>query len=165
MCIRDIYPKWSVESVGKRLQAYVKDDLKGEFAFQLVHLWQSWLEVMGPELGQLARPLGHRRATLKVGVVDAMAMYEVSFIREELVGRANAHLGKKWFDKVELHLLNNITPLDEVHGRRLSERLLPCRPERLGKLFFQLPKEHPVGQCYRAYVQCFERFKRRAERD
>ena len=106
--------------------------------------------VMGPEIAALARPLGHRESRLLVGGEDNLALQELIYHTPEMLERANAFMDGEVFSRVELHLLEGRTPLDE----RVSRELV--RPEHLGTLLGRLDPASPVGRCYQAYLRMFE---------
>lgn len=123
----------------------------------LDQLWKNWSMVMGPELSALARPLGHREGQLLVGGEDNLVLQELSYHAPEMLERANAFMDGEFFRRVELHLLEGRTPLDERPYRVLPvPRRKPVRPEYLGTLTDSLDPASPVGRCYRAYLRMFE---------
>ena len=113
--------------------------------------------VMGPEIAALARPLGHRESRLLVGGEDNLALQELIYHPPEMLERANAFMDGEVFSRVELHLLEGRTPLDERVSRALpAQRRELVRPEHLGTLLGRLDPASPVGRCYQAYLRMFE---------
>lgn len=137
--------------------AAVLDRLGGEDSRLLVRLWRAWPEVVGPDIAELARPLGRRRERLLLGVEDAMVMSEMVHYAPVVLAQANEFLGRNFFDKVELHLLGGQVPLDGKGGAKPVRRPEPARPGRLGGLLADLPPDSPVGRAYRSYVEFFAR--------
>jgi len=134
--------------------------LGGEEQTRLVQLWRNWRMVMGPELAELAIPLGTRKRALLVGGEDTMTMQELSFQIPEILERVNAFMETERFDKVELRLQPNLA----VSQARLLKadvpsgilpRPLPPRPAKLGGLTDLLPADSPLGRCYAAYLRLF----------
>ncbi len=119
---------------------------------RLYHLWQNWEMVMGPELAELALPLGHRHATLLVCAEDNMALQELAFQTGEILERVNAFMDAPFFDKVELHLGMGRTPLTSPPDIQPSSRepLLPERPEGLRGELKDFDPESPAGCAYLA---------------
>jgi hypothetical protein len=124
--------------------------------FLLTRLWRDWPDVVGPQIAELARPLGHRRTTLIIGVEDSMVMQEMNLYAPALIEQANDYLGMKFFDKVQLELIGEQVPLDmEPEEPPGAPGLAPPRPRRLGGLLESLEPDSPVAKCYRAYVEYF----------
>jgi len=126
--------------------------------FMLTRLWRDWPEVVGQDIAEMAKPLGHRETTLIVGVEDSMLMQEMHLYAPSFIEQANSYLGMKFFDKVQLDLIGKQVPLDrdpeETPGPRVPG---PRRPQKLGGLLDGLDPESPVAKCYRAYVEQFAR--------
>ena len=129
-------------------------DKKG--GLKLVRLWQEWADVVGPEVAELARPLGHKDGTLMLYTEDAIAAQQLTYYAPELLSRVNEFLGQECFDKVRFELLNGRVPLGE--NRREEHKALSLRVQRppiLGGLAGKLDPESAVGRCYMAYVKRF----------
>jgi len=125
-----------------------------DLGFRLAMLWRRWREVLGPDVAPWARPLGHRRESLLVGVEDAVAMQESHYDAPEILQRINAFLGQHYFDKVQFDLLQGKTPLDTPIGvAPLFWLQPPPRPAHLGGL--RLDPNTAVGRSYAAYVRQF----------
>lgn len=136
------------------------DRLGGAEQGRLAQLWRNWRMVMGPDLADLAMPLGTRKRALLVGGEDTMAMQELSCQIPEMLERANAFMDTERFDKVELRLLpGSETARTRLDGTNvpcgLRSRPLPPRPADLGKLGTLLHQDDPVGRCYAAYLRLF----------
>lgn len=64
---------------------------------QLRQLWLNWSQVMGPELANLAIPMGHRGDILIVGGEDSLVLQDLTYSVPDILERANdflAHLPK-----------------------------------------------------------------------
>ena len=85
---------------------------------RLARLWLNWSMAMGPELAPLAWPLGERNGVLLVGGEDAMIMQELTLMREEILERANAFMGERFFTDVHVSLSLGKRPLDSLMPRR-----------------------------------------------
>jgi hypothetical protein len=135
-------------------RALARYDKKG--GLRLVRLWRGWPEVVGPEVAELARPLGHKEATLLLWAQDAVAAQQLSYYVPELLARVNEFLGQEVFDKVRFELLDSRVPLGGSRSEAPRAPLgPPPRPPRLGALVDRLDPESAVGRCYRAYVRRF----------
>lgn len=132
-------------------------------ANNLVELWRHWKIVMGPQLSDLAYPLGARRESLLIGAEDNLVLHELSFFNPEILERANAFLETSYFVRVELSLLqgrstlDTIVPLiDEVDKKLyipLHNPVSRPAPGALGKL--DIDKNTPLGKVYWKYVDRF----------
>lgn len=120
----------------------------------LTQLWNNWKMVMGAELAPLAHPLGHREGILLVGVEDHFLMQELSYAVPEMLERVNAFMDEAFFQKIELHLLGDRVPLNEIQATTLPPLPPPERPKQLGGL--HLDPNTTIGRCYAAYVKVFE---------
>lgn len=147
--------------VGESLPRLIRAlDKKGNLS--LVRLWRGWAEVVGPEVAQLARPLGRRGATLILRVDDSQAAQELSFFAPQIVERVNDFLGQEIFDKVHFELINGRIPLDGQQGETPEpEPKHPEKPAVLGGLAGTLDRNSAVGRCYRAYLRLFDERKRK----
>lgn len=126
----------------------------GDLPPRLSRLWKAWPELVGPQLAEMARPLGHRRRSLILGGEDPIVLQELSFFAQEFLDKANAFLGEDFFDKVLFELIHGRASLD---GERVSAGA-PPRPkltkiQNLGKLDYISESESALGRCYRAYVR------------
>lgn len=121
----------------------------------IARLWRSWPRILGEEMAEMIRPLGHRKTTILLGATNSMVMQEFSFFGPEILQKANDFLGTNFFQKVQIELMAGRAALDE--------NLLP-KPERtprtetplpLGNLIPCMDPSSPVTACYRAYVRHF----------
>lgn len=137
-------------------------DKKG--GLRLVRLWREWENVVGPDVAELARPMGHKDATLLLNADDPVAAQQLSYYIPEILERVNAFFGELVFDKVRFELLDGKVPLG-LHGDPgdLSARDegprpregRPAMPGPLGGLVDKVDPESAVGHCYLAYVRRF----------
>lgn len=137
-----------MQRLSESLFSFLRDK-PGADGLLLAPLWAAWTDVLGPEIGRLARPLGHRKRTLVLGADEPMVRQELSIIAPEILGAVNRFLGQKVFDKVSLELLSGRTPLDAL-VRPKPTSPAPGKPSRLGQA--AIPVESAVGRCYRAYL-------------
>jgi len=132
----------------------------GRTRFQLSRLWRDWSRVVGPEIAALARPLGHKKTALRIGVPDSMVMQEMAHYSPVVLEQVNAYLGMNFFDKIQLELLEGRVSLDAIHSTAPNRpKAGPGhglkRPDRLGGLMEKLPQGSAVARCYEAYVRLF----------
>ena len=129
-------------------------DKKG--GLPLVRLWKSWEDVVGPEVAELARPLGHKEGTLVLCAQDSIAAQQLSYYVPELLERVNAFFEQEVFDKVRFELLDGRVPLGRHSGEEPAPRAAPLRkPSNLGGLVGKIDPESAVGRSYMAFVRHF----------
>lgn len=122
-----------------------------------VETCRRWKELVGPVMGELVRPLGHRRRELLLGADDPVAMQEMVFAAPEILARINAALGHDAFDKVRFDLLGSQVSLDAAQTEPPRFSTPPTtRPAHLGGLAGEFDPVSPVGRCYAKYVAFFE---------
>jgi len=131
--------------------------LNAGLPFRLAKLWELWDALLDPEIAGLAKPLGHRKQTLVVGVEDPVAMQEASFYVSELLDMANGFLGQNYFDKVQFDLLVDKVPLNAARQPVQDVRRQPLQqPGTLGKHLNDFDADSVVARCYKAYVGLFK---------
>lgn len=136
------------------LRTLSRYDRKG--GLRLVRLWREWEAVVGPEVAELARPLGHKDGTLVLYAQDAIAAQQLTYYAPELLSRVNGFLAEEVFDKVRFELLNGRVPLGEFRREGpQAPSLRVQRPPILGGLADKLDPDSAVGRCYLAYVRRF----------
>ena len=127
---------------------------------RLAGLWRFWPQMVGPELAELAKPVGHSRTTLLLGVEDPMAMQEVSYDAPAILRAVNASLGEAYFDRIRFDLIGDHIALDAVAGsfpqagKAESTRTVPG-PRGLGGLPVGFSGIPSLERCYRAYVRLY----------
>ncbi|OBQ52450.1 DUF721 domain-containing protein [Halodesulfovibrio spirochaetisodalis] len=137
----------------------------GDRHMPLVPLWQNWDMVMGEELAELGRPLGHKDRTIIIGADDNMAQYELSAQTYEVLERVNAFLGKDMFDTVQVELMQGRESLDNMTMPvfKQARPKIPPRPKDLGNLEHILDPDSPVTKCYKKYVAMYDGKKEDSE--
>lgn len=141
-----------LEDAGALLDALLRRLGKPEQAM-LTRLWQHWSMVMGPDLAGLAWPLGHRNGALLVGGEDAMAMQELSLMADEILERANAFMGERFFATVKVSLALGKNPLDTALAPpRATPPLLESGPPLSGAYLASMPADSAVARAYARYV-------------
>jgi len=142
------------------MRTLARYDKKG--GLRLVRLWREWENVVGPEVAEMAQPLGHKDGTLLLNAPDPVAAQQLSYYIPEILERVNAFFGELVFDKVRFELLDGKVPLGRNSSQDSTEpRPAPAPPSRpalpgaLGALVGKLDPESVVGHCYLAYVRHF----------
>jgi Uncharacterized protein conserved in bacteria len=136
------------------LRVISRYDKKG--GLRLVRLWREWENVVGPEVAELAKPLGHKDGTLLLHAPDPIAAQQLSYYVPELLERVNAFFGELVFDKVRFELLDGKVPLGQQEQAQPPRSTAPQRmPSNLGSLVDKLDPNSAVGRCYMAYVRHF----------
>ncbi len=118
----------------------------------LVELWRNWPLVMGEEIAALCLPLGHREHRLEVGCEDSMALQELSYLRPEIVERANSFMEKEYFTDVKVTLVLDRKALWE-QGRAQARPAAPAPVQGTceGTYLDEMDPDSPVARAYRAF--------------
>jgi len=143
-----------MKSIGTALKEYL-DRRQFNSELEVARVWLNWPDIVGAHLAEMARPLGRRKGTLRIGVTDSVVMQELSYYGQEILDRIEAFLGWQPFDNTSLELLNERTSLDRITipGRSAeSPRQAPAAVGGLGRE--TLPEESQVASCYRRYLDC-----------
>ena len=133
------------------------DRLGGKERATLNRLWTDWETIMGAGIASLSHPLGHSDDALLVGADDAMAMQELSLLSQEILERANEHMGEPFFTRVTVRLMQGRPDL--ARPRRAPAPPLsppPYTPRRVGRHLGSFDPASPVTQCYEAHVKAGE---------
>ena len=139
---------------GLLMRVLSRYDKKG--GLRLVRLWREWENVVGPEVAELARPLGHKDGTLQLYAQDAIAAQQLTYYVPELLQRVNAFFGEEVFDKVRFELLDGRVPLGlQSQAETAPAPQPPRKPSNLGGLIDKIDPDTAVGRCYQAYVRYF----------
>lgn len=121
---------------------------------RLAILWQSWQEAIGPELAEIAQPLGSRGKILFIGAEDAIQMQELQFLSEDLLDRVNDFLGLPYFESVRFTIFGGKICLSEPQA---YSEVTPCckqAPAHLtGKYLAEMEKNSPVALCYARFLR------------
>ncbi|MFW6324432.1 MAG: DUF721 domain-containing protein [Desulfovibrionales bacterium] len=121
----------------------------------LTRLWTQWEDVVGPELAEMASPMGHRENKLVLGAEDSMIIQEVTYLAPEILSSVNAFLGRNFFDKISVELIRGRTPLDSIQMEKKIGSLPFKRPDMIGGLLPWMQDDTPVARCYRRYAHLF----------
>lgn len=143
------------DDIGSFIRGYLQRMDKDDINAQLVRMWSSWEEVLGPEMADMLKPLGHKKSLLILGCEDSLVMQEMNYFENQILAHVNTFLGLEYFDKVRLELLQNRTPLDHIRPGLDARRHLPEHPGKLGGLLGKFAKDSPVNRCYQKYVAYF----------
>jgi len=145
-----------MKKINLALTDFLQQRPKAGPAFRLVRLWRNWERAVGPEIAGLAKPLGHSKSTLLIGVEDSSGLQEVFFLGPEMIERCNSFLEEIFFDKVRAELLMGKTPLNEIRvetGQVIKAE--PPKPKQLGALFGKMRPDSAATRAYKAYVDFF----------
>ncbi|MBQ7606687.1 MAG: DUF721 domain-containing protein [Desulfovibrionaceae bacterium] len=122
--------------------------------YKLTHLWESWSIVLGPELAELARPVGHDKKMLIVACSDPMEAQEIYMRQEEILESVNAFLGENTFTKLFV---------DQKKGHEGLDRYTPPkkvvadppkgRVKLTGAHLLTMDPNSPVAKAYAKYVK------------
>ena len=135
-----------------RLGTLARYDKKG--GLRLVRLWQDWERIVGADVAELARPVGHKERTLLLNTVDAIAAQQLTFFVPEILERVNGFFGQEVFDKVRFELLDGRVPLGKNEKAEPEPAPRPIgKPLELGGLLDKIDPDSALGRCYLAYVR------------
>lgn len=137
----------------------------------LQHLWDNWEAVLGAELAELVRPLGHHAgrkeagagipdgegegAVLLLGAEDAMLLQELHFRGEEILARVNGFLGHVYFSEVRVQLpLGRNAPVRTRRREKMTQRndAEPARQGPSGIFLAAMDSASPVARCYARFA-------------
>ncbi len=116
-------------------------------------LYDHWDMTLGEELAQIAFPIGHRGKILLIAGEDSISMNELTYAKDDILERVHTFLEEEYFEKIELHLLHDKTPLNKLEFTKDMPKIELIRPENLGNL--NLP-EGKVKEAYLHYLTLFE---------
>ncbi len=136
---------------------FLKEKGLTEIQKKLFILYEHWDMVLGDYLAPLALPIGHRGKILLVAVEDNIVMSELTYSCQEILDRVHTFLDMQYFEKIELHLLQNKKPLNQILSEINSNQEVKVeliRPENLGHL--NLP-EGKVRDAYLHYLSLFDK--------
>ncbi|GAB6177080.1 hypothetical protein JCM16814_19710 [Desulfobaculum senezii] len=138
------------------LRAFLKKHDPDGMQRTLRRLWRHWPEIVDEHIAEIARPIGHRKRILLIGVEDSMVMQDLTFYAPYILEQVNAFLGTKSFDKVLPELIRDRVSLDLIKKRTTSAvRFEPSRPQNLGSQADAFDANSAVARCYAAYVKLF----------
>ncbi len=141
-----------MRTAAQALEAYLsRRDMSNEM--QIAGIWKNWHRIIGSGLQDLARPVGKRKRTLRIGVANSLVMQECSFYSEQILEKVAAYLGWQPFDKISFELLENNVGLDQVVVGCDFQVPAAKSPDALGELLDEVPEDSPVGSCYRSYLR------------
>jgi len=121
----------------------------------IARLWRHWPEILGPEIAEMIRPLGHRKTTMLLGATNSMVMQEFSYFAQNILDKANSFLGNAYFQKVQIELMAGRPALDKSLLPKFPPRPAAPKPDILGNLLPCMAPSSPVTSCSRAYVRHF----------
>ena len=98
-------PVAACEILAKVMQRLGMSADEGWLRERLRQLWINWNMVMGPDLADMAHPLGRHGSVLLLGAEDALLVQELHFQSGEILERVNAFMEKAVFDSVKVELL------------------------------------------------------------
>ncbi|MGM0760530.1 MAG: DUF721 domain-containing protein [Thermodesulfobacteriota bacterium] len=151
-----------MKDISQALQTYFRARGAGS-ELDIARLWQHWPAIVGPNLSDIAKPLGRRKGQLLIGVSDSLAMQELRFYADEILDRIGQYLGHQPFDKVAVELIKGRACLDGVQIENSWIVPEPQVPSPLGEIGTYLPEGSAIRSCYEAYVQAMEERVRNLE--
>ncbi|MBO4300923.1 MAG: DUF721 domain-containing protein [Desulfovibrio sp.] len=136
---------------------------EGGLLERLRQLWRHWEMVMGPELADLAQPLGRHGDVLHIGAEDSLMLQELQFQSGEILERVNAFMEKPVFTAVKVELLmgrRGLVTLDVSEASddatadwRLPRTTIQDPVTVSGKNLVCMTPDSPVARAYAAFVR------------
>ncbi len=117
---------------------------------KLVELWRNWSAIMGPDIAALGEPMGHSGKRLLVGTDDSMAMQELSYLRADILERANAFMEEPFFSEVRFSLQGQGKTLSGSGESSAPPGEKPWSAAR-GTFLHLMDPDSPIARCYRAW--------------
>jgi hypothetical protein len=143
-----------MKSIGTALKEYL-DRRRLNSELDVARVWLNWPDIVGSHLAEMARPLGRRGTSLRIGVEDSIVMQELTYFGQDILDRIEEFLGWQPFDKVALELLQDRTSLDRIALPAGPSRRAVRAPEEVGQLGEDsLPSGSTIASCYRSYLDC-----------
>ncbi len=122
---------------------------------RLRHLWENWAYVMGPELAELACPLGTYGDVLLLGCEDNMLMQEVTLCQGEILERANVFMEKPYFHNIRASLLMGRRDLAAPPPKpQVKQEVFESNVR--GTYLDSISPDTPWGRCYAAYAGLYD---------
>lgn len=82
--------------VTKVLRRYRKD-----FDEDISRIWQCWEQAAGPAVAQNTRPTGIRNNLLLVEVNSSSWLFQLRFLKKDLIGNVNRMVGKELVEDIK----------------------------------------------------------------
>lgn len=149
----------------KRMEMVLRDFLKKHdpdgMQCTLRRLWRNWPDIVDEHIAEIAKPIGHRKRILLIGVEDSMIMQELVYYAPRILQQVNDYLNSECFDKVMPELIRDRVSLDLIQkSPSTAVRFEPSKPENLGAHGSTFNADSAVAKCYAAYVKlCNERHR------
>lgn len=162
---QDFGRRRAVTSVGEGLVGLL-EAMDGNLAARLIPVWRGWPAVVGEELAELARPMGHKGTTLYLAALSGADLNELAFRWPEVVHAVNAFLGQECFDNAHIDLLQGRTSLDAARvGQGAISRQPPAIPDNVGNVRDALAARGDLGKRFARLYEKYVGLKRDVERD
>lgn len=129
---------------------------------KLWQLWQHWEMVLGPELAEIALPLGHHKDVLLIAACDTMVMQELQMQTDEILERVNAFMDGRFKSvRLSLPLDRNVLTAGSGGGNSLpglgrdevSAESHPGDEARPSGIYLgEMDPESAVARCYARFA-------------
>lgn len=94
-------------------------------------LWNSWEDVVGPEIAKHTLPVSYLNGTLYVWVKSAARMQELTFLVRPILKKVNDFAGKKWIRSIRFTLDRKSVPrLEHDTAQEMRQFLSKSRTEK-----------------------------------
>lgn len=154
----------SPEQIGSCLEQLLANLDPEGLQSKLWQLWQHWEMVMGPDLAELALPLGHHKDVLLVAACDNMVMQELQMQSDEILERVNAFMDGRFKSvRLSLPMDRNVLKIGQAwdmdgfgnHEHDGSDVVEDPAGEQTRPSGIYLPEmdpDSPVARCYARFA-------------
>lgn len=151
----------SPQQIQDILDGFILSRAKNPEQANFHELWVHWSMVVGDDLAELAKPLGVRNKTLRIGANNNLELQEIRMQYDDILNRSNAFMKAfghdAFFEKLEFCLFQGKTPI--TTKRILPQHLNykePAHPSNIGNASIDFKDNHALARCYEAYCKRLE---------
>ena len=94
-----------ITSLKDALGEYLRQRDPDGFSRRMASLLTAWPDLVGPEIAEMTRLLGHKGRVLHLCCFESAAMQEVGFLSFYILEQVNSFIGRSTFDKIHLSLI------------------------------------------------------------
>lgn len=127
--LRKLRAETGASELRQELLAFLKALGGDPVKARLASIWREWQDILGEELGELAKPLGADKKQLLIGVEDALVMQEIQYRKQEILDKVNLRLGEEYFEKVRASIMLGREARDTTARPRLAPNMIVAARE------------------------------------
>jgi len=151
----------SPQHIQTLLDGFILSRAKNPEQADFHELWANWPMILGEDLAEVAKPLGVRNKTLRIGAHNNFELQEIRMQYDDILSRANAFMKAfghhEFFEKLEFCLFQGKSPI--TVKKELPQHLNythPPRPHTIGNTTIDFKDNHALAKCYEAYCKRLE---------